>query len=69
VLELIGAGLSNLEIGDRSVITRKTVEHHVGSVPAKLGLRNQAEAAAHATPPEDQPLDRGPPRCSPAGRP
>jgi len=48
VVELLGAGLSNPEISQRLYISRKTVEHHVGNILAKLGLRNRAEIAAYA---------------------
>lgn len=48
VLQLLGKGLTNREIGKRLVVSPKTVEHHVSQILAKLGAHTRAEAAAMA---------------------
>lgn len=46
VLELIVEGLSNTEIAAHLFVSKKTVEHHVSAVYAKLGVDNRAKAIA-----------------------
>ena len=48
VLEHIGRGLSNKEIGQQMCLAVSTVKNHVHHLLAKLGVRTRAEAAARA---------------------
>ncbi|GAB3271711.1 LuxR family transcriptional regulator [Microbacterium lacusdiani] len=45
VLELVSAGLSNRQIGERLFISGKTASVHVSAILRKLGASNRAEAA------------------------
>lgn len=46
VLNLIGDGLSNREIGEQLGIAEKTVKNHITSLLAKMGLQRRTQVAA-----------------------
>jgi ATP/maltotriose-dependent transcriptional regulator MalT len=46
VVQLLGPGFTNAQIGEKLFISPKTVEHHVSSILGKLGLRSRFEVAA-----------------------
>ena len=48
VLRLLAHGLSNPEIGKRLVVSRRTAEHHVQHVYAKIGVSSRAAATLFA---------------------
>jgi DNA-binding CsgD family transcriptional regulator len=48
VLRLLARGLSNKEIGEYLVISRKTAGHHVEHIYAKTGVANRALASLFA---------------------
>ena len=45
VIELVAAGLTNIEIAERLVLSRRTVESHVSSAYRKFGVGNRVELA------------------------
>jgi len=48
VLRLVAAGLSNPQIAERLVISRRTAERHVQDVYARIGVSSRAAAALFA---------------------
>jgi DNA-binding NarL/FixJ family response regulator len=49
ILELIGEGLTNRQIGERLFLAEKTVKNYVSALYAKLGMERRTQAAALAT--------------------
>ena len=49
ILDLIGEGLTNRQIGERMFLAEKTVKNYVSHLLAKLGLERRTQAAVLAT--------------------
>jgi DNA-binding NarL/FixJ family response regulator len=48
ILELIGEGLTNRQIGEQMYLAEKTVKNYVSALFAKLGMERRTQAAAYA---------------------
>ena len=48
ILELIGKGLTNRQIGEQLFLAEKTVKNYVSSIFVKLGMERRTQAAAYA---------------------
>jgi DNA-binding NarL/FixJ family response regulator len=48
ILELIGEGLTNRQIGERMFLAEKTVKNYISALFAKLGMQRRTQAAAFA---------------------
>jgi two-component system, NarL family, response regulator DevR len=49
ILDLIGEGMTNQEIGKRLFLSEKTVKNHISRLLAKLGVERRVQAAVMAT--------------------
>jgi two-component system response regulator DevR len=49
ILDLIGQGMTNRQIGEQMFLAEKTVKNYVSSMLAKLGLSSRTQAAIFAT--------------------
>jgi len=49
VFDLIGEGLTNRQIGERLVLTEKTIKNYMSHLLGKLGMRSRTQAAVLAT--------------------
>ena len=54
ILELIGEGLTNRQIGRRLYLAEKTVKNHISRLLAKLGVERRVQAAVIATEARDR---------------
>ncbi|MCL2586062.1 MAG: response regulator transcription factor [Streptosporangiales bacterium] len=48
ILELIGDGLTNRQIGEKMFLAEKTVKNYISSLFSKLGMQRRTQAAAYA---------------------
>ncbi len=58
ILELIGEGLTNRQIGERMYLAEKSVKNYVSALFAKLGMARRTQAAAYASRIFDSPSQR-----------
>jgi DNA-binding NarL/FixJ family response regulator len=48
VLKLVATGLTNREIAERLRVSRRTIEAHLRSIYAKIGVASRSAATKHA---------------------
>ncbi|MCT7357238.1 response regulator transcription factor [Streptomyces sp. 15-116A] len=60
ILDLVGEGLTNRQIGQRLYLAEKTVKNHISRLLAKLGVERRVQAAVIATEARDRRHRPGP---------